>query len=254
VAGSVRDPIVGSQYGPINGVPRLTASDVATILEQGAIRSAQTRAAIRAPAGVASQNFIVVVDFYPTISPPSSPPILGSFRTPDATIFSYDVACQKARTALYFSNNSVAFSARTVGFLSQGTYPPGIDGTAPGPYGPTNYGPVPFTNRLGLQVQATAEVVLQNGNPAAPYVSIPTTPITPYLNNGITIFPGGFPLYKNGQLVGAVGVSGDGVDQDDLIAAAATVGYEAPTSIRADQYTYNGARLPYAKFPQNAAL
>ena len=56
------------------------------------------------------------------------------------------------------------------------------------------------------------------------------------------------------MLIGAVGVSGDGVDQDDLISASGTVGFEAPTYIRSDEFAYRGARLPYAKFPQNASL
>ena len=34
---------------------------------------------------------------------------------------------------------------------------------------------------------------------------------------GFAAFPGGFPLYRNGKLIG---VSGDGLDQDDLIAAS----------------------------------
>ncbi len=55
------------------------------------------------------------------------------------------------------------------------------------------------------------------------------------LKDGITIFPGGVPLYnKNGDLVGAVGVSGDGVDQDDLIAYAATQGFRPKIAIRSD--------------------
>jgi len=45
-------------------------------------------------------------------------------------------------------------------------------------------------------------------------------PSLPPYGNGFTIFPGGIPLYKNGILVGAIGVSGDGVDQDDYIAVA----------------------------------
>ena len=36
-------------------------------------------------------------------------------------------------------------------------------------------------------------------------------------NNGIQIFPGGVPIYKNGVLVGGIGASGDGIDQDDMI-------------------------------------
>jgi hypothetical protein len=52
-------------------------------------------------------------------------------------------------------------------------------------------------------------------------------------------------------MIGAIGVSGDGIDQDDIIAAAGTVGFVAPDAIRADRQQYQGARLPYAKFPRN---
>ncbi len=45
-------------------------------------------------------------------------------------------------------------------------------------------------------------------------------------------FPGGLPLYKNGKLVGAIGVSGDGVDQDETVAILGSTGYEAPKNIR----------------------
>jgi hypothetical protein len=78
--------------------------------------------------------------------------------------------------------------------------------------------------------------------------------VNPNLPNGITIFPGGFPLYRNGILIGAIGVSGDGVDQDDLISASGAALFPAPVSIRADQTTYRGTRLPYAKFPRNPGL
>jgi uncharacterized protein GlcG (DUF336 family) len=267
--GQVRNNIIASPVratSTINGQLRLSAAEVATILHQGAIRSQETRGAIRSPIGPA-EVFIVVVDYYnPTGNPPGTvaapgpvpptvvPEVLGAYRTNDATIFSYDVAAQKARTALFFSNNSMALSSRGVGFLAQGTYPPGIDGTAVGPYGPPTYGPsnsnfgvagVPlFPLPYGIQ---TAVSIL-------PFGGIGATPINPYLPNGITVFPGGFPLYRNGVLIGAVGVSGDGVDQDDIISASATVGFEAPISIRSDQYSFRGARLPYAKFPQNSSL
>ena len=269
--GEVRDPIIDSPLlaSKVQGQLRLNKNEVTQILYQGALRASQTRGAIRNPIGPA-QVFIVVMDYYPTDGtgkplPPNGPlpstpypfprpQVLGSFRTPDATIFSYDVAAQKARTALFFSNDAMALSARGVGFLSQGTYPPGIDGTNFGPYGPPTYGPsnanfgapgVPlFSGIFGIQ---SAVSIL-------PFAGIPTTPINPYLINGITVFPGGFPLYRNGVLIGAVGVSGDGVDQDDIITASATVGFEAPVTIRSDQYAFRGARLPYAKFPQNSSL
>jgi Haem-degrading len=78
--------------------------------------------------------------------------------------------------------------------------------------------------------------------------------IDPNLTNGITLFPGGFPLYRNGVVIGAIGASGDGVDQDDLIAASGTQNFLAPVAIRTDQFYYSNARLPYAKFPRNPAL
>lgn len=51
---------------------------------------------------------------------------------------------------------------------------------------------------------------------------------------GIIEFPGGIPLYKNGYLVGGVGVSGDGVDQDETVAMGAVKGFEAPNEIKSD--------------------
>ncbi len=79
----------------------------------------------------------------------------------------------------------------------------------------------------------------------------PPFPGNPNLPNGMTIFPGGFPLYRNGLLIGAIGVSGDGVDQDDIIGASGSVDFLPDPNIRADNYIYRGARLPYVKFPRD---
>ena len=54
-----------------------------------------------------------------------------------------------------------------------------------------------------------------------------------------------------GGLVGGLGVSGDGVDQDDYVTAGGATGFEAPTDIRADQIVIDGVRLPFLKFPRN---
>ena len=209
------------------------------ILSQAAARAKITRGGIRLPRGQAAQTFITVVN-NPAL-PDTAPAILGTIRTPGATLFSWDVAAQKARTALFYSNDTRAFSTRSVGFLGQQFYPPGIANTAPGPF----YRLQEYYSLLPVGVKNPLNGVVLTHSLTEP---------NPYLPNGITIFPGGFPLYRNGVMIGAIGVSGDGIDQDDIIAAAGTAGFLAPSGIRADRQQYKGARLPYAKFPRNPDL
>lgn len=216
----------------INGAERLSKGDVGEILNGAASRAGKTRAGIRLPIGTKMQVFISVVSNPARAG--DKPEILGVFRTGEATIFSWDVAVQKARTAVFFSNRQLAMSARSVGFLSQRYYPPGLDGR---PHGPL-FG---FQEAVSLRQRPLSD----QKKGAFPF------PGNPNLPNGITIFPGGFPLYRSGQLIGAIGVSGDGVDQDDLVAASGCANYLAPRDIRADTYSYRGARLPYAKFPRD---
>jgi hypothetical protein len=133
---------------------------------------------------------------------------------------------------LGFGEN-IAMSTRTVGFLAQSHYPPGIDADEPGPF-------------FGQQEMFTClSGTLSNITPISGCTPDPDLP------NGITIFPGGFPLYRNGILIGAIGISGDGVDQDDIVGASGTRDFLAPDMIRADQFVFKGARLPYAKFPRD---
>jgi uncharacterized protein GlcG (DUF336 family) len=263
VEGEIRAPIIGD---PITGPNRLTARDVTNILASAAKNAATIRAGIRLPIGTSAKVFIAVVN---NPAPGDAPKILGTFRILDATMFSWDVAVQKARTALFFSSDKGAFSTRAIGFLAETFYPPGIDGTAPGPLlavqdvfsllqqGVTN--PLNGIYITGGRIPK-APFITTNLTTAVPLLtthsiaSIPLAAPDPSLPNGITIFPGGFPLYRNGELIGAVGVSGDGVDVDDLISAWGTVNFEAPDSIRSDQIIYRGTRLPYAKFPRNPTL
>ena len=233
VQGEIRQPIMSDPIpGTINGQPRLTEAEVRNIIGFAADRARITRAGIRLPIGTPMQAFITVVNF--PNDPTMVPRVLGAFRTNEATLFSWDVAVQKARTALAFSTNSLALSTRTVGFLGQTLYPPGLDVQDPGPY-------------YGLQEQSSG--FLRSALPQ--FIPIPNFTPDPRFRNGITIFPGGFPLYRNGQLIGAIGISGDGVDQDDIVGASGTHDFLAPFSIRADQFAYLGARLPYAKFPRD---
>ena len=247
VPGEIRQPIINDPLvAPINGQPRLTAAEVASIIGFAAERVKITRAAIRLPIGTQMEAFITVVN-----NPDAdgvAPTVLGTFRTGEATMFSWDVAVQKARTTLFYSRHDflnfgldIAMSTRCVGFLAEKNYPPGIDGNSAGPF---------FTEQDALSGFAGTE-------PNLTFTAMPATApdqrdgLNPSLPNGITIFPGGFPLYRNGVLIGAIGVSGDGVDQDDIVGASGTHDFLAPMSIRSDQFSFRGANLPYAKFPRD---
>jgi len=108
--------------------------------------------------------------------------------------------------------------------------------------------------RVAGKIFIITPVSVQANNPVSGAVFMTSTSVNGNLPNGVTIFPGGFPLYRNGVLIGAVGVSGDGVDQDDLISASGAALFLAPVPIRADQTQYRGALLPFAKFPRNPAM
>ena len=222
-------PPEGDLVGPNAGAGGLTQSDVSAIISQAVSTAELTRAVIRLPSGSRTRMTIAVADLDGTI--------LGLHRMPDATVFSIDVAVAKARNVIYFSSaagaadlpgvpSATAVTNRTIGFAAQPLFPPGIDGANPGPF-------------LSLYETDIANPCTQGSQPSNPN------------QNGVVFFPGSSPLYKNGILVGGLGVSGDGVDQDDYVTDAAARGFAAPANIRADQVMIDNVRLPYFKFPRN---
>jgi uncharacterized protein GlcG (DUF336 family) len=240
--GELRQPIISDSSTVPLGATRLSALEVSNIIAAAANRARTTRAGIRLPRGQAAQVFITVVNNPNSNGVP--PTVLGTFCTSsNTTRFSWDVAVQKARTAVFFSSSNRAYSTRTVGFLAQSLYPPGINGTEPGLF---------FGLQERFSIITPTSILATNLVNGAVFTT--ETNVNPNLPNGITIFPGGFPLYRNGILIGAIGVSGDGVDQDDLISASGAALFLAPVPIRADQTQYRGARLPFAKFPRNPAM
>ncbi|HYU25268.1 MAG TPA: heme-binding protein, partial [Thermoanaerobaculia bacterium] len=75
---------------------------------------------------------------------------------------------------------------------------------------------------------------------------------TPCLNQtGITFFAGSTPLVHGGALVGGLGVSGDGIEQDDYVTYFAAGDLLPPRDKWADRIKVNGARLPMFKFPRH---
>jgi hypothetical protein len=131
--------------------------------------------------------------------------------------------------------------------LSRPLFPDGIDETEPGPFSVPIEEFSPFNVGLQLDLITPALVKFLTTGMTSPN----NCTGIPALKNGIQIFAGSVPLYKNGRLVGAIGISGDGIDQDDLIASMGSSGFESPLDIRCDTVLVRGARLPFVKFPRH---
>jgi uncharacterized protein GlcG (DUF336 family) len=221
--------LIPPMAGPLGG---LSTTDVQTILDNAEATANVTRAAIRLPIGARARMVIAVADLDGTI--------IGLRRMQDSTVFSIDVAASKARNMVYFNSSAraaadliqvpmgTAVTNRTISFGAEPLFPPGIDGSTTGPF-------------FNIYLQDLANPCTQGMQAGPPNVN----------KSGIVFFPGSAGLYRNGTLIGGLGVSGDGVDQDDYVTSGGTKGFEAPTNIRADQISISGVRLPYFKFPRN---
>ena len=263
--------VLGERFAPRAGTDAaaLTANEVRVLISNALRVAARSRAQIRNPADSAARVSVSIVD--------SNGVILGIARSVDAPIFGTDVSLQKARTAAFFSRpdagqilidagfmhfvnavrgfglptalaDGIAFSDRAGGNLSRPFYPDGIDAN---PHGPFSF-PIdvwsPFN--VGLQLNLVINRLTLAGQPCT---AIPNLP------NGMQIFPGSVPIYRGRQLVGGIGVSGDGVDQDDMISFLGlhNAGLElggainnADPAIRADTLSPQGVRLRYVNCPQ----
>jgi uncharacterized protein GlcG (DUF336 family) len=253
------------------GVGALSANEVSGILQEGLKIAQRARAQIRRPLGSSAQVSIVVVDL--------NGAILGLARTPDAPVFGTDVAVQKARTALLFSlpnaatliagvpavasyvpafaafvgpggalDGSTAFSTRAIGNLHRPMYPDGIGSTPAGPLSQPIASWSVFNVGFQLDLVQAQFLAGVGGSTATGCSALAVA------TNGIQIFPGGLPVYRSGALIGAVGVSGDGVDQDDMVAflglANSGLG-NAPAAMRADRLSPQGTGLKYVQCPQS---
>ncbi len=226
------------------GAEPISAEEVDTIIQAGIAQANATRAAIRLPLDERARMILAVAD--------TNGALLGVFRMDDATLFSLDVATAKSRNVLYFSNPAIdpvdtldtpaigdvrgqafppgtAITNRTISFGAQPFFPSGIDGTAPGPF-------------RRVFIEDSLNPCTNGREPANGR------------QNGIVFFPGSAPLYRDGVLIGGLGISGDGVEQDDLVTFGGTQalpGLEPAPEIRADQVFVRGVRLPYLKFNRN---
>ncbi|HYM72726.1 MAG TPA: heme-binding protein [Stellaceae bacterium] len=164
-------------------------------------------------------------------------------------------------------SNSLAWAAVSIGDVARPFYPDGIDGNQPGSLS------LPFDRwsvfSTGLQVDlVTSDIVAGTTGALAPATGCgnangrglpPTASGKTQLANGLQIFSGSVPIYRGNVLVGAVGVSGDGIQQDSLISFlgldrfAAQDGANpianAPAAIRVDLLKPAGVNLRYTNCP-----
>jgi uncharacterized protein GlcG (DUF336 family) len=171
------------------------------------------------------------------------------------------------------TDGSIAFTSRAIGAVARPFLPDGVDMNPNGPLAKPMGQWSPFST--GVQLDLAYNAIVQHVGfvvGAAPDVAqnctgntglsggFSTSNAIPGLANGFQIFPGSAPVYRGNQLVGAVGVSGDGVDQDDMVAflgvqgaatQLASIG-QAPTMMRADQFSAgtSGTMLRYISCPQ----
>ncbi|MEQ8859726.1 MAG: heme-binding protein [Pseudomonadales bacterium] len=172
-------------------------------------------------------------------------------------------------------NGAIAFSDRAGGNLSRPFFPDGVQNNPAGPFSKPRGEWSPFST--GLQLDLSMNALLQHvlfvagAFPAdvgdgCPGVALSlTTGGSPTvagvrLGNGLQIFPGSVPVFRGDVLVGGIGVSGDGIDQDDMISflglhnAGVELGgavNNAPPAMRADQLEPRGVRLRYVQCPQS---
>src|SRR5882762_10226907 len=175
-------------------VDPLTVADVQTIINHAVTRAVR----------ISPNSVIAVVD--------REGYVLGVWvvRGGAATPGEIATAVSKAGTAAFLSSNQNAFTSRTAGFIIQQHFPPGVRNTAPGPLvgvGLSNL----FVSDVN-HFKKTDLIVC----PFPPPTSAPPSPGTfgsPIAFTSLDGSPGGVPLYKNGELVGGIGVTGDGTPQ-----------------------------------------
>jgi uncharacterized protein GlcG (DUF336 family) len=272
----------------------LTQAEVKAVLEEAFKIMSRARAQIRKPLDSPAQVTISVIDTDGSVlglarSPDA--PIFGTdvslqkartvafFSGPNAASDllgdpSADVQGFVAKTRTFFNDPAAltgknAFAARSIGNIARPFFP---DGEVAQPNGPLSrpFGQwSPFST--GLQSALIVTNVIQNVTFALGATQTDTRQRCTFLpdipgkaqnrlQNGIQIFPGGVPIYRGNTLVGAIGISGDGIDQDDMISflglynggqRVGSVGH-APAAIRADTLVVNvgaGVRLRYVNCP-----
>lgn len=239
-------PTPGRLYTP-PAAEFLTTGDVERVLGQ-AIAEAQARGL---PAAIAVTdrvgNVLAVYRMTGARATATTLPAPNgqSIDAQDVTFPAEAGAIAKAVTGAYLSSGGNAFTTRTASQIVQQHFPPAPNtiGLESGPLFGVQFSQLPCSD-LSARFAAGAAMIGPKRSPL-----------------GLAADPGGLPLYKNGVLVGGVGVMGDGVygfdpdivdfdnDPEEAIALAASQGFEPPVDIRADRINVDGTALRFADPP-----
>lgn len=173
--------------------------------------------------------------------------------------------------------DGTAFSDRAGGNLSRPFFPDGLMGTPAGPFSKVGGSWSVFST--GMQLDTVMNGLLQHvlfvatkgtvvpldqtdncaGIEISPALAFSNVVTNARMANGSQIFPGSVPVYRGNTLIGGIGVSGDGIDQDDMISFLGLYNAgvrlsgainTAPEALRADNLTPQGTRLRFIQCPQ----
>jgi uncharacterized protein GlcG (DUF336 family) len=231
----------------------LTAADVNTIVLQ-AINEANARGK---PAWIAvvdrvgnvltvtqmsgaPPNFTITDNDIIARNPAPTTGLLNQTVVPPNFISGGYAAISKAISGAYLSSNGNAFSTRTANQIVQEHFNPGVNETPAGPL-------------FGVQFsQLTCSDFNRAPTPTTTSAGPHSSPL------GFSADAGGLPIYKNGVLVGGIGVMSKGTyslnpdvlnlelnNDDEEIAIAGVTGYEAPSQIVASNIAVGGIALRY---------
>ncbi|HEY0648504.1 heme-binding protein [Phenylobacterium sp.] len=292
-AGAGRFPIRAGTDGA-DGLTPLSQAEVRAILEEAFTIMSRARAQIRRPLDSRAEVSITVVDtrgqILGLVRSPDAPVFgidVSAQKARSANFFSASFAAAELgadpsadvrsfvqKTRDFFADptaltGKTAFGARTIGNLARPYYPDGEVGRPNGPFSR------PITQWSPLSTGLQSALIIGNVGQHLSFLTgasatdtaqrctfLPdVAPGQNRLQNGIQIFPGGVPIFRGSRQVGAIGVSGDGIDQDDMISflgvhngglkVGGAVG-NAPTAIRADTLVVGPtapARLRYVGCP-----
>ena len=277
----------------------ITASEAQRLMISALKIAFAARAAIRNPLGSFAQVNVTIVDLDGNVLAEArtpDAPIFGAdvsrqkartavfFSRPDAASTINAITIPTGSAAGTFSNyisrsqslvepavfaDGFAWTELAIGEIARPFYPDGIDGNPPGSLS------LPLRDwsifSTGLQTDLIspdikAEFVPGFAPPSAGCANNGGSGELPMvaggktqLANGMQIFAGSVPIYRGSELVGGIGVSGDGIQQDSLVAylgvqdGPATLN-NAPTAIRADQLSAGGVHLRYINCPPSPFL